>query len=201
MNSIDLVAVGVASGVGGGLAPGPLQALIVAETLKNGLKAGLSAAVVPVITDIPLVVIASMIATRLPDLVLKLLGTVGSAVLAYMGLSMIVGAGSVESVESENTTVHTHTLRRAVVVNLLNPHPYVFWFTVGSSVMGSARSTWSSMMFPLGFFLGIVSVQTIISLAVHWTSSISPMERSVARRLSGILLIGAAAYLAYTSVK
>ncbi|WP_168168578.1 LysE family transporter [Methanopyrus sp. SNP6] len=200
MNSIDLVAVGVASGVGGGLAPGPLQALIVAETLKNGLKAGLSAAVVPVITDIPLIVIASMIATRLPDLVLKLLGMVGSAVLAYMGLSMIVGAGSVESVESENT-VHTHTLRRAVVVNLLNPHPYVFWFTVGSSVMGSARSTWSSMMFPLGFFLGIVSVQTIISLAVHWTSSISPMERSVARRLSGILLIGAAAYLAYTSVK
>ncbi|WP_456454729.1 LysE family transporter [Methanopyrus sp.] len=200
MNSIDLVAVGIALGVGGGLAPGPLQALIVAETLKNGLKAGLSAAVVPVITDIPLIVIASMIATRLPDPMLKLLGMVGSAVLAYMGLSMIVGAGSAESVESENT-VHTRTLRRAVVVNLLNPHPYVFWFTVGSSVMGSARSTWSSMMFPLGFFLGIVSVQTIISLAVHWTSSISPMERSVARRLSGILLIGAASYLAYTSVK
>ncbi|WP_457620957.1 LysE family translocator, partial [Methanopyrus sp.] len=193
-----MLAVGVALGVSGGLAPGPLQALIVAETLENGLRAGLAVAVVPVITDGPLITAAGLAAARLPTWALRCLGIAGSTVLAYMGLSLIRDGDSTEPARSEGAR---SSLRRAVIVNLLNPHPYVFWLTVGSSVMGSARSIAEMVAFPVGFFLGIVSTQAGIAVAVHRALSLAPAERlSGARWLSGLLLLGAAGYLAYVSL-
>ncbi|WP_456483471.1 LysE family translocator [Methanopyrus kandleri] len=197
--TLDTLTVGIALGVSGGLAPGPLQALIVAETLGNGLRAGLAVAVVPVITDGPLVTAAGLAAARLPGWVLRYLGLAGSAVLAYMGLSLIREKDSVESARSEGAG---SSLRRAILVNLLNPHPYVFWLTVGSSMMGSARSLPEMVAFPVGFFLGIVSTQAGIAVVVHRALSLTPAERvGGTRRLSGVLLLGAAAYLAYVSLR
>ncbi|WP_456482174.1 LysE family transporter [Methanopyrus sp.] len=198
MRASEAFGIGVLLGISGGLAPGPLQALIVAETLRGGLRSGLTAAVVPAITDGPLVVAAGLAAARLPGWALRCLGIAGSIVLIYMGLSAMRGGDSVEPVEADGNG----SLRRAVVVNLLNPHPYVFWLTVGSSVMGSVRSIAGLVAFPAGFFLGIIGVQAGIALAVHRVLSIVPAERvDGLKRLSGILLLGAAAYLAYTSLR
>ncbi len=189
---------GLMLGVSGGLTPGPLQALIVSETLRGGLRAGLAVAVVPVLTDGPLVIAAGVAATRLPAWALRCLGLAGAVVLTYLGLSLMVGEDSTEPVRTGGVR---SPLRRAIVVNLLNPHPYVFWLTVGSSVMSAASSPVELLAFPAGFFLGIVSTQAAIALAVHRTATIAPEERlHDLRRLSGALLLAAAGYLAYASL-
>ncbi len=190
---------GLALGVAGGLAPGPLQAMIVAETLRKGLRHGLAVAVVPPITDGPLVVAAALVALELPGYVLRVVGLVGSAVLAYMGIGILKG-DSVEEIDREEGAAKT-TLGKAVLVNLVNPHPYLFWLTVGPAVMAEARSFLGKVTFPIGFFAGIVGTQAGIAWAVHRAASMAPAEKiAAARRYCGLLLLGAAGYLAFDSL-
>ncbi|NPB01500.1 MAG: LysE family transporter [Methanopyri archaeon] len=190
---------GLALGVAGGLAPGPLQAMIVAETLRKGLRHGLAVAVVPPITDGPLVVAAALVALELPGYVLRVVGLVGSAVLAYMGIGILKGDG-VEEIDREEGAAKT-TLGKAVLVNLVNPHPYLFWLTVGPAVMAEARSFLGKVTFPIGFFAGIVGTQAGIAWAVHRAASMAPAEKiAAARRYCGLLLLGAAGYLAFDSL-
>ncbi len=191
---------GLALGVAGGLAPGPLQAMIVAETLRKGLRHGLAVAVVPPITDGPLVVAAAFVALELPGYVLRAIGLVGSAVLAYMGVSVLRG-GDVEEVKPGEDEGAKVTLGKAVVVNLVNPHPYLFWLTVGPAAMADAGPGLGKVAFPLGFFAGIVGTQAGIAWIVHRAASIAPAEKiAAARRYCGLLLVGAAAYLAFDSI-
>ncbi len=190
---------GLALGVVGGLAPGPLQAIIVAETLRKGLRHGLAVAVVPPITDGPLVVAAALVALELPGYVLRVVGLIGSAVLAYMGIGILRGDG-VEEVNREEGAARA-TLGKAMLVNLVNPHPYLFWLTVGPAAMADARSFLGKVTFPIGFFAGIVGTQAGIAWAVHRAASMAPAERiAAAKRYCGLLLLGAAGYLAFDSL-
>ena len=50
-----LLGQGILLGVSAGVSPGPLFALVIAETLHHGTKAGLRVALVPLVTDMPIV--------------------------------------------------------------------------------------------------------------------------------------------------
>ncbi|MEO2240796.1 MAG: LysE family translocator [Euryarchaeota archaeon] len=194
---MDALALGLALGVSGGLTPGPLQALLVAETLRGGPRAGLAVAIVPALTDGPLVLAAGLAALQLPGWVLRGLGLAGAIILLYLGLSTLRGSGGAEPARTGSVR---SPLRRAIAVNLINPHPYVFWLTVGGPIMGSARTPVELAAFPLGFFLGIVGTQAGLVLVVHRAASISSVRWRTLRRVSGALLLAAGGYLAASSV-
>ena len=182
---VDALALGA-----GGLTPGPLQALLVAETLRGGPRTGLTVAVVPTLTDIPLVPIAGLAALRLSGWVLQGLGLAGAAVLLYLGLSTIRGSDGAGPARTEDVR---SPLRRAVAVNLLNPHPYAFWLTVGGPIMGSARTPGELAAFPLGFFLGIVGTQAGPVLAAGGYPAVSAVRDPWAGPVTGIVTVDPAA--------
>ena len=124
--------------------------------------------------DIPLVPVAGLAALRLPEWVLRGLGLAGAAVPLHLGLSTIRGSDGTGPARTEDVR---YPLRRAVAVNLLNPHPYAFWPTVGGPVMGSARTPGELAAFPLGFFLGIVGTQAGLVPTVHRAASVASVRR------------------------
>ena len=58
---------GVLLGLSGGLAPGPLLTLVVAETLRHGVRAGIGVALVPLLTDMPIVLVTVALLHPLTD--------------------------------------------------------------------------------------------------------------------------------------
>ncbi|MEI6633029.1 MAG: hypothetical protein WCP22_04325 [Chlamydiota bacterium] len=50
--------VGVVLGLSAGLSPGPLLALVVSQTLAHGVREGVKVAFVPLVTDLPVILIA-----------------------------------------------------------------------------------------------------------------------------------------------
>jgi hypothetical protein len=61
------LASGAFLGLSCGLAPGPLLALVVAQTLRHGLREGCKMALTPLVTDAPIIIIAPVVAAKLPE--------------------------------------------------------------------------------------------------------------------------------------
>jgi len=127
------LAAGITLGVPSGLAPGPLLTLVITQTLRHGAREGAWIATAPLVTDLPIIVAG-----------LFLLGALQDATLLF-GLISAVGGGYVlflarETWSSGPVTVNVtneapRSLRKGIVVNLLNPHVYLFWGTVGVPLM------------------------------------------------------------------
>ena len=130
---------GVVFGLAAGLMPGPLLALVIQQTLRHGPTEGIKVAAAPLLTDLPIVAAALFALDRLVDAdgVLGAISLLGAAFLGYLAY------------ESVTTDLATHagpattprSLQKGVAANLLNPHPYLFWLTVGAPILWHAWAT------------------------------------------------------------
>ncbi len=76
---------------------------------------------------------------------------------------------SIEST-AETASKALHSLRKGITVNLLNPHPYLFWLTVGGPLV--TQSYRQSALTPIATFLGgfygcLVGSKVLLALLIH----------------------------------
>jgi len=123
-------------GLGAGVAPGPLQAVVITSTLQRGFGAGWRVAMGPLITDAPIVTLSVAVLSSVPDGVLNGLAVAGGIVLIGLGMWELRSRRA-EAAEHETSPGGADLLRGAVV-NLLNPHPWIFWIGAGGPLVVSA---------------------------------------------------------------
>jgi threonine/homoserine/homoserine lactone efflux protein len=157
---------GVVFGLSGGLTPGPLLTLVISETLKHDIKEGIKVAIAPLLTDLPIVLITIVVLSRLEN-ILPLLGAVsllGSAFLSYLAYESISFKGVDIDLEKERP----QSMRKGVIVNFLNPSPYMFWFTIGAPLVLKALNigVFSAFLFILGFYVFLVGSKVVIAVVV-----------------------------------
>lgn len=85
-----------------------------------------------------------------------------------------------------------------MIVNLLSPHPWLFWMSIGGPILASAwqREPVSGAAFLAGFYLMLVGGKVVLALLLG--SVRQRLNLTWYRRLlgfSGMLLVGAAAAL------
>lgn len=123
-------------GLGAGIAPGPLQALVITSTLQRGFGAGWRVALGPLVTDAPIIALSITALSTVSGSFLNGLAIGGGLVLVGLGLWSIRAADA-EATEHEIVTGRAD-LWRGAVVNLLNPHPWIFWLGAGAPLVVSA---------------------------------------------------------------
>ena len=153
-------------GLSGGLAPGPLTTLVFTQTLRYGPREGVKVAMAPLITDGFFVLLAAFAVGQLEgiEVAFGLLSVVGAFFLAWLAWDTWQVSGiSVAADEGQ-----PGTLLKSIGVNLLNPHPYLFWFTVGGPLVVQAWQTgWTSLMaFLVGFFVCLVGAKMAMALLI-----------------------------------
>ena len=134
---------GLALGFSGGLAPGPLLALVLSATLRGGFRHGLLVSIAPLLTDLPIVLLTVTVVSQLPHSALRVLSLAGAAVLVQHGVATIRDSRSTRfsqlSANAAGSMNSGRTLRQGIVVNFLNPNPWMFWISVGAPL---TRSAW-----------------------------------------------------------
>ncbi len=126
--------------IGGGFAfaaaiqPGPLQAYLFSSVLQRGWRRTLPASFAPLISDGPIVVIALLILSRVPESCQTVLRVAGGLLLLYFAWTSYRSWQQGVAQESERVESAPRTLMQAVMVNLFNPNPYLGW----SLVLGPA---------------------------------------------------------------
>jgi threonine/homoserine/homoserine lactone efflux protein len=192
-------ALGLSMGLSAGVSPGPLLALVVTASLRSGLSGGLRVALAPMITDVPIIALAVLFAGYLSSEALRWVGTVGAVVVVWLAIETLRAARHAElpDVAAERADPKRE-LWRGVVVNALNPHPYLFWGTIGAPALVTSwrGSPWYALAFVLPFYALLLGSKILVA----WLVSRQAGGLSLAwyRRVlvvCGLLLFGMAGLL------
>jgi threonine/homoserine/homoserine lactone efflux protein len=160
---------GLTMGLSAGISPGPLLALVIAASVRSGLAGGLRVALAPFITDVPIIALAVLVAGSLPPEALSWVGTVGGLVVIWMGIETVRSARRAALPESTaDRSDSRRELWRGAAVNALNPHPYLFWATVGGPalVSGWRASPWYALAFLVPFYFVLVGSKMVVAWVV-----------------------------------
>jgi threonine/homoserine/homoserine lactone efflux protein len=196
-----MLALGLSLGLGAGLAPGPLLALVVRSTLQRGLAAGVRAAFGPLVTDIPIIVLALTLAVTLPETALGSLGVIGGGFVLWLGVEALR-----ETPDPTTASIDACAPRRDIlqgaVTNALSPHPWVFWITVGAPTLGHASIS-GGALFLGAFYLLLIGTKVAIAGALNAGRNRLLQGRgyAIALRSSALLLIATGVLLAIEGLR
>ncbi|HEX5926507.1 MAG TPA: LysE family transporter [Baekduia sp.] len=155
---------GLSLGIGAGFAPGPLLAVVIRSTLEGGFAAGARVACGPLVTDLPIIVVAVVLAASLPDVALAGLGLVGGLFVLWLGAEALRDVPEPVEAAVGGATV-AGSVRRGALVNVLNPHPWIFWITVGAPILGDG-STAQAALFLVAFYLMLIGSKVAVAAAL-----------------------------------
>lgn len=163
---INFLTIGSILGLSAGFAPGPLLTLVISETLRHDIKSGVKVALAPVITDLPIIMLTLFILVKLSGFhkVLGIISCMGGFFLLYLGWQSMVTKG----VELNLQETRSKSLAKGIIVNTLNPHPYLFWFGVGGPTVTKAinQGLFAAIAFISSFYVLLVGSKILIALLV-----------------------------------
>ena len=195
------LSLGLAMGFNAGISPGPLLALVIAASLRSGLAGGLLVAVSPLLTDLPIIALSVLLVGSLPPEATRWVATVGGLVVVWMGIGTIRSGRKAELPgKGEVQAEPRRELWRGAVVNALNPHPYLFWATVGgpSLVGGWRESPLHALAFLVSFYVLLIGSKAAIAWLV--SRQAGGLSRTWYRRAlqgSGVLMLALGIWLVW----
>jgi threonine/homoserine/homoserine lactone efflux protein len=159
---IEYLTKGTLLGLAAGFTPGPLLILVVSETLRHSIKEGIKVSVAPLLTDVPILLISLFILVKLSTVNALLAGIsmAGGLFILHMGW------GSLKFKGVETPVAESGSLKRGIITNALNPHPYVFYMTVGGPILLSAlnQGPISAIAFFVSFLFFLVGSKVVLAL-------------------------------------
>lgn len=157
---------GAVFGLTAGISPGPLLALVISETLRHNKTEGIKIAVAPLITDIPIVLLTIFILSKMlhSEIILGLISILGGIFIAYLGIDSIRSKG----IEIDVQDLKLKSIRKGIIVNILSPHPYIFWLMVGAPITLKAYqvSPLAAFAFISAFYVLLIGSKISIALVV-----------------------------------
>ncbi len=187
----EAIAAAVVYGLAAGLTPGPLFALVLRQSLQHGPREGMRAAFAPLLTDGPIVILTLLAVDRLQRYrpAFAVLGILGALYLLFLAHESWTSRppASAAAIEAPRS------LRQAVIVNYLNPNPWIFWVAVGASTIARAvRSAgWPAAAAFVVIFLGLLVGSKLLLAAIVGRSRVAIIGRwyTPAMRCLAILLV------------
>ncbi|MEX1112119.1 MAG: LysE family transporter [Candidatus Andersenbacteria bacterium] len=163
---LSFLMAGLIFGFSGGIAPGPTMAIVIAQAVQYDWKEGAKVAIAPLLTDGPIIVvgISFLSLVREFEAVVGMVSLLGACFLSYLAYE----SWNTKGMHVEVRTAKPRSLLKGVVANLLNPSPYLFWFTVGCPVILKAADTslLAVSAFIATFFVGLVGTKVVVAILV-----------------------------------
>ena len=147
---------GTVFGLCAGIAPGPLLTLVIAETLRGSMRDGIKVAVAPALTDLPIILLSVLLLAKFTayDAILGAVSLAGAAYLSYLGYECL----RITSPDPDEEEKRPSSLKKGIITNFLNPHPYLFWISVGAPtiIKGAQLGIPAPAFFLAGFYVLII---------------------------------------------
>ncbi|MBI4231925.1 LysE family transporter [Candidatus Peregrinibacteria bacterium] len=187
MSLIDFLILGLIAGI----SPGPITALMLGETFKNGFREGAKVPIALIFSNLiiaPLSVMLLMYGAEIEGF-LNIISYAGAILLIYMGYQEWTSTGMLEYKKS------SHPIRTAFIADMINPYPYVFWFTVlaPSVILGIRESgNLRGLIFWTLFVCGLVGTKLAIVLIA--AKGKKYLKADMIRKISKLLALALFAY-------
>lgn len=187
---------GLSLGFSAGLSPGPLLSLVIRTSLERGFWAGARVALAPLVTDAPIIALCLLMVNSLPSSVAALLGLIGGGFVIYLGLEGIKAARQADLEQPAKINAQSQDLLRGALVNILSPHPWLFWLAIGAPTLSSAYrlGVTRAIGFLLGFFVLLIGIKITLAFLISSGKRFLNQKTYTAALLfsSGLMLLAGA---------
>ncbi len=186
---------GAAFGLANGLSPGPLLMLVISQSLRYGKREGMKVALAPLITDFFMIAVIALVLSQVPktNAFLAILSILGAGLIAFFGIGCLRSRPLTMNTRAEKA----HSVLKGVVINLLNPFPYLFWTLIGTPILLEALSINVAMavIFIGMFYVCFVGSNMLLAIGIgHTRQFLQGRAYLMLMRVLGLLLL----YFAYT---
>jgi threonine/homoserine/homoserine lactone efflux protein len=166
-------------------------------------------AIAPLFSDAIIIGLSLTLVAQLPNVGIQILGVIGAIVVAFFGVETLLSARKALPPMSADEVIHRKHLDRypvllqGALINLLNPAPWIFWVTAGSTLLVNfwRENPASAVGFLITFYLMLIGVKVVLVVALAATRH--RMSTKTYRSIlvgSGVLLLVAAVILLATHV-
>ena len=186
---LDFILIGAGFAFAAAAQPGPLQAYLFAQVNAVGWRRTLPAALSPVVSDGPIAVLALLVLGRLSSTLQHGLRTLGGVVLLYLAWAAL-RLWRVSGRPDEAEAGAPRSLVGAVLVNLVNPHPYLGWTLIlgPTAVTAWREAPVNAVALIVAFYATIVVSLAALILLFGTTRFLGPRSRRALALASAVIL-------------
>jgi threonine/homoserine/homoserine lactone efflux protein len=203
---IGLVGQGVGFGFTAGMSPGPLQTFLISTTLSRGWRRGMIITIVPIISDAPIIILMTVLLHQMPDAAVRGIQVVGGLFVCWLAWNTWQALHQNKLIGDEDALAKadasSRTLMQAILMNMLNPNPYIFWGSVTGPILiaGLEESVWHGVSFLAGFYVVFWLVNVALVYLFHRLRRLDDRLTRGALRLSILVLAILGATLLYQGI-
>jgi threonine/homoserine/homoserine lactone efflux protein len=126
---------GIAYGFAAAAQPGPLQAYVILQAVRGGWRRSIVFAFVPLFSDLPIIALVVFVLALVPDVWVIVLRLAGGLFLLYLAWNALRSARHIPDTADPGAETRPRDFFRAVLINLLNPAPYLFWSLITGPIL------------------------------------------------------------------
>ncbi len=182
--------------------PGPFQTFLVSETLKKGWKRTIPAAFAPLLSDIPIIIIVLLVLTSIPPEFLLFLQIGGGLLLLYLAYDSFNSFLHFDSLNKNKQPGGYNTLFKAVLVNAINPNPYLGWSLIMGPLLirGYRESSINGIALVAGFYVTLVLCQMGIIILFGLARNLGPKVTRITLGVASLGLVIFGVYLLWQGI-
>jgi len=188
-------------GLVAGLMPGAYTTVVASAALEHGFRAGARLAWVPLVTDVPPMLLTALVLHRVDDQLLTVLGVGGGALVVVLGARLVQRQSRTAAVDREAAT--RRTFWTIAASGLLSPAPWIFWLAAAGPLLLRAwyRSPLQGLVFATTLFTMLVGTALAVAwLAARGRRAMAPATRRRTLRVVGVALAVMGAVMVWQSL-
>ena len=193
---ISYIILGATYAFAAAVQPGQFQTFIISQTLKNGWKKTLPAAFAPILSDGPIIVLVLFILTNVPTGFLQVLQICGGLLLLYLAYNSFKSFREYNPDKKPADDKSDKTLLKAVLVNAINPAPYIGWNLIMGPLFlkGYSETPANGISLLISFYSVLVISQMGIIILFGFARNLGPKVTHITLGIASIALAGFGIY-------
>ena len=170
--------------------PGPFQAFLLSQALRHGWKRTLPAALAPLVTDGPIIALVLFVLTRTPQGLLDSLRVAGGLFILYLARGIFLTLRRSGPIPAPSEGAGRQTFLSALLMNFLNPNPYIFWGIVGGPIVltGWRTSPALGIVFISGFYGTFICGLAVLIIVFASAGKLGPRVSKILGGIAGLAL-------------
>jgi Putative threonine efflux protein len=149
--------------------PGPFQVFLLSQSLIHGWRKTVPMVFAPLMSDIPIIILVLIVLKNIPHEVLMILQCFGGMFLLYLSFNAYKTWRKFNQDVNHDISPQQNVFK-AVIINLLNPNPYLGWSLVMGPLLikGWSENLMNGIVLLIGFYTSMIicSIVMVVIFAV-----------------------------------
>lgn len=152
---LALITQGISLGFSAGAIPGPFISYLVSTTLAQGWRRTIKLVFVPLVGDIPIILLAVVVLRQIPPEFIRLIQLVGGLYLLWIAFGAYRQLRAGVMFEANAAGAEQRSFFQGILMAWLGPGPYLYWSTILGPLLITALndSVGTGIAFLLSFYV------------------------------------------------